>query len=66
MVEELKVEGKNSLFTIFPIGTTMQDGSKRKKSNEICKAWTLAFLFNFLFLFSFIFFILGFRVRVIS
>jgi len=31
MVEELKVEGKNSLFTIFPIGTTMQDGGKRKR-----------------------------------
>jgi len=35
MVEELKVEGKNTLFTIFPIGATMQDGGKRKKSGCI-------------------------------
>jgi len=31
IVEELKVEEKD-LFTIFPIGTTMQDGGKRKKA----------------------------------
>ena len=33
MVEELKVEEKINLFTIFPIGTTMQDSGKRKRSN---------------------------------
>jgi len=33
VVEELKVEGKNNLFAIFPIGTTMQDGDKRKRSD---------------------------------
>ncbi len=32
IVEELKVEERN-LFAIFPIDTTMQDGSKRKRSN---------------------------------
>ena len=32
IVEELKVEERN-LFTIFPIGATMQDGGKRKRSN---------------------------------
>ena len=32
MVEELKVEGKNNLFTIFPIDATMQDGGKRKRN----------------------------------
>ena len=32
VVEELKVEGKKNLFTIFPIGATMQDGGKRKRS----------------------------------
>ena len=30
IIEELKVEEKN-LFTIFPIGTIMQDGGKRKE-----------------------------------
>jgi len=30
IVEELRVKEKN-LFTIFPIGTTMQDGGKRKE-----------------------------------
>ena len=34
VVEELKVEGKMNLFTIFPIGTTMQDGGKRKRSDD--------------------------------
>jgi len=27
----LEVEGKMTLFTIFPMGATMQDGGKRKK-----------------------------------
>jgi len=31
VVEELKVEARN-LFAIFPIGTTMQDGGKRKEA----------------------------------
>ena len=31
VVEELR-EGKGVLFAIFPIGTTMQDGGKRKRS----------------------------------
>ena len=34
IVEELKVEGKMNLFTIFPIGATMQDGGKRKRSDD--------------------------------
>ena len=34
VVEELTVEGKKNLFTIFPIGATMQDGGKRKRSGE--------------------------------
>jgi len=33
VVDELKFEEKNNLFTIFPIGTTMQDGGKRKRSD---------------------------------
>ena len=33
IVKELRVEKKN-LFAIFPISATMQDGSKRKKSND--------------------------------
>jgi len=28
----LKVEEVMNLFTLFPIGTTMQDGGKRKRS----------------------------------
>ena len=32
VIVELKVGGKLNLFAIFPIGTTMQDGSKRKRS----------------------------------
>ena len=31
VVEELKVEERN-LFTIFPIGATIQDGGKRKEA----------------------------------
>jgi len=31
MVEGLKVEGRNNLFAIFPIGATMQDSGKRKR-----------------------------------
>ena len=33
IVEELKFEEKNNLFAMFPIGTTMQDGGKRKRSD---------------------------------
>ena len=32
IVEELKFEEKNNLFTKFPIGATMQDGGKRKEA----------------------------------
>jgi len=31
IIEELKVKERN-LFTIFPIGATMQDGGKRKEA----------------------------------
>jgi len=34
MIVELKVGGKLNLFTIFPIGATMQDGGKRKRSDR--------------------------------
>ncbi len=33
IIEELKVEERMNLFTVFPIGTTMQDGGKRKRSD---------------------------------
>jgi len=36
MIVELKVGGKLNLFAIFPIGTIMQDGGKRKRSNVSC------------------------------
>jgi len=32
VIEELKVEERMNLFAVFPIGTTMQDGGKRKRS----------------------------------
>ena len=32
MIEKLKVGGELNLFAIFPIGATMQDGGKRKRS----------------------------------
>ena len=31
IVEELKVEKRDNLFAIFPIGATIQDGGKREK-----------------------------------
>ena len=31
IVEKLKFEEENCLFAKFPIGTTMQDGDKRKE-----------------------------------
>ena len=34
VVEELRVEERN-LFAIFPIGATIQDGGKRKRSDVI-------------------------------
>jgi len=34
MFEELKAVEKMNLFAIFPIGATMQDGGKRKRSDE--------------------------------
>ena len=33
MIVVLRFEGKMSLFAIFPLGTTMQDGGMRKRSN---------------------------------
>jgi len=33
VIVELKVGGKLNLFAIFPIGATMQDGGKRKRSD---------------------------------
>jgi len=33
VVEVLKVEKKN-LFAVFPIGATIQDGGKRKRSDD--------------------------------
>jgi len=35
VTEELKVEERMNLFAVFPIGTAMQDGSKRKRSNVL-------------------------------
>jgi len=35
IVEELKFEEENNLFTKFPIGATMQDGGKRKEVMHI-------------------------------
>jgi len=35
IVEELKFEEKNNLFAMFPIGATIQDGGKRKRSMMI-------------------------------
>ena len=37
VIEELKVEEKMNLFAVFPIDTTMQDGGKRKRSDEEIK-----------------------------
>jgi len=33
-IVELKDEGKMNLFTDFPIGATIQDGGKRKRSDD--------------------------------
>ena len=35
VIEELKVGGKMNLFAVFPIGATIQDGGKRKRSNAV-------------------------------
>ena len=45
VVKKLRFEEKNNLFTIFPIGATMQDGSKKKEDSvrvecQSCKQWT--------------------------
>jgi len=32
VIVELRVEGKMTLFTIFPMGATMQDSGKRKRA----------------------------------
>jgi len=34
VIEELKVEERMNLFAVFPIGATMQDGGKRKRSDS--------------------------------
>ena len=33
IVDKLKFEEKNNLFAIFPIGATIQNNGKRKRSN---------------------------------
>ena len=33
VIEELKIEERMNLFAVFPIGATMQDGGKRKRSD---------------------------------
>jgi len=38
VIVELKVRGKLNLFAIFPIGATMQDGGKRKRSDDSANA----------------------------
>jgi len=35
IIEELKVEEIMNLFAVFPIGATMQDGGKRKRSDVL-------------------------------
>jgi len=42
VIVELKVGGKLNLFTIFLIGATMQDGGKRKRSDDTKSCQTLA------------------------
>ena len=60
VVEELKVEERN-LFTIFPIGATIQDGGKRKEAMltlvlvKIVKIRLDFILFYFYFYFLFLF-----------
>ena len=39
VIEKLKVEEKMNLFAVFPIGATMQDGGKRKRSDEEIKCY---------------------------
>jgi len=46
MVKELKVEEKFNLFAIFPIGATMQDSGKRKRSNDITYYFYFIFIIN--------------------
>jgi len=42
--EELKAVEKMNLFAIFPIGATMQDGGKRKRSDQLYSVDTLYIL----------------------
>ena len=54
MFEDLLfVEEKKNLFAKFPIGATIQDDGKRKKSR-------CSFLFYFSFLFSFLFYLFSY------
>jgi len=46
VIEELKVEERMNLFAVFPIGTTMQDGGKRKRSGEIPPPFFFFFFFR--------------------
>jgi len=39
----LKVGGKMNLFAIFPIGATIQDGGKRKRSDVVTITVTLSY-----------------------
>jgi len=60
VVEELKfVEEKGNIFADFPIGATIQDGGKRKRSDGHNMLELLHFIFIlfyfYLFSFSFIF-----------
>ena len=48
VIVELKVGGKLNLFAIFPIGTTMQDGSKKKRSDGVNTFTVLLFSLFFL------------------
>ena len=57
IVELLKiVEEKGNLFANFPIGATIQDGGKRKRSDVLLM--DLVFIFIFIFIFHFLFILL--------
>ena len=57
MVEELRIAGKMNLFAIFPIGTTMQDGGKRKRSDGMPKLQPVTVYLNSYILFQFSFYL---------
>jgi len=39
MLDWLKQEEKDDLFANFPIGATIQDGGKRKRSDDYTRWW---------------------------